>query len=58
MTDSQFWEIISLLDWSKWPMEENAVLEPAINRLTELPVREIFLFDEFLHWRLYTLGCV
>jgi hypothetical protein len=31
------------------------VLEPAICALAELPIREIFLFDEFLSWRLYTL---
>ena len=58
MTDGRFWEIVSLLDWSKWGdnyEDEVAVLEPAISRLAELTVREICLFDEFLHWRLYTL---
>jgi hypothetical protein len=67
MTDGLFWNIIGLLDWSKWPAhkggdpeegsnyDENAVLEPAVRKLAELPVREIYLFDEFLHWRLYTL---
>src|SRR5262245_12316855 len=57
MTDALFWEIVSLLDWSKWDekKDEQAVLEPAMRRLAELPIREIYLFDEFLHWRLYTL---
>src|SRR5262245_61728803 len=58
MTDALFWEIVSLLEWSKWDDEnenELAVLEPAIHRLSEFPIREIYLFDEFLHWRLYTL---
>lgn len=57
MTDALFWDIVSLLDWSKWDDQEDelVVLEPAIRRLAELSIREICLFDEFLHWRLYTL---
>ena len=62
MTDALFWDIVSALDWSKWNEDEeghtaaaDAVLEPAIRRLAELPVSEICLFDEFLSWRLYTL---
>jgi Protein of unknown function (DUF4240) len=57
MTDAQFWDLVSLLDWSKWEEGEGerAMLEPAIPKLAELPVREIYLFDEFLSWRLYTL---
>jgi hypothetical protein len=57
MTDALFWDIVTQLDWSKWDETEDelAVLEPAIRGFAELPVREICLFDEFLHWRLYTL---
>jgi len=66
MTDELFWSIVSLLDWSKWRTDQKAdtdepepdefgVLEPAIRKLADLPVREIYLFDEFLSWRLYTL---
>ncbi len=66
MTDALFWEIVSLLDWSKWRTDGNSdgddsepdelgVLEPAIRKLANLTVREICLFDEFLNWRLYTL---
>ena len=57
MTDAQFWDIVRLLDWSRWDEDPAgaAVLEPVIRRLAELPVREICLFDEFLSWRLYTL---
>jgi hypothetical protein len=54
MTEALFWDIVSLLDWSKWD-DDRAVLEPAIRRLAKLPIREICLFDEFLHWRLYSL---
>ena len=57
MTDSLFWEIVACLDWSTWDTshDEQAVLEPAVRRLAVLSIREICLFDEFLHWRLYTL---
>lgn len=55
MTDAQFWNIVALLDWSKWDEDERAILEPAITRLAELPVREILLFEEFLRWRVYSL---
>jgi hypothetical protein len=53
MTDRLFWDIVSSLDWSREAEEAN--LEPAIQKLASLPVREIFLFAEFLSWRLYTL---
>jgi hypothetical protein len=67
MTDELFWAIVGLLDWTKWhagpigdageetDLDEQAVLEPALQKLAALPIREICLFDEFLHWRLYTL---
>lgn len=57
MTDARFWEIVSLLDWSKWAEDEDeeAVLEPAITKLAQLPVPEILMFDEFLRWRVYSL---
>ncbi len=66
MTDALFWEIVSMLDWSKWGANGNSdgddsepdelgVLEPAIRKLANLTVCEICLFDEFLNWRLYTL---
>jgi hypothetical protein len=53
MTDKLFWEIISLLDWTQ--DDERAIVEPAICTLVKLPISEIFMFDEFLCWRLYTL---
>jgi hypothetical protein len=63
VTDALFWDIVSLLDWSKWNeneeertgADERAVLEPAIAKLSELPVREILMFEEFLRWRVYSL---
>src|SRR5262249_27176262 len=53
LTDTQFWDIVSLLDWSQ--ADDRAIAEPAIRKLAELPVREICLFEEFLRWRVYTL---
>jgi hypothetical protein len=57
MSDARFWEIVSLLDWSKWDEDEDerAVLEPAIRKLAELPIPEILMFEEFLRWRVYSL---
>jgi hypothetical protein len=57
MTDSLFWDVVSLLDWSKWGEsdDECAVLERAIAKLAELPVGEILMFEEFLCWRVYSL---
>jgi hypothetical protein len=58
MTDALFWDIVGLLDWSKWSKRTDkklAILEPAIAKLSELSIREIFLFEEFLRWRVYTL---
>jgi hypothetical protein len=56
MTDALFWDIVNALDWSKWDAnDDDAVLEPAITKLAALPVREICMFDEFLHWRVYSL---
>lgn len=55
MTDGQFWQIISLLDWTQDDNDEMAIVEPAVQALAELPISEIFMFDEFLCWRLYTL---
>lgn len=53
MTEAQFWKIVRLLDWTQ--ADDRAVVEPAVAKLAELPVPEIYLFDEFLRWHLFTL---
>ncbi len=53
VTDKQFWDIVGLLDWSRG--DERTIIEPAIRKLAAMPVREIYMFDEFLRWRVYTL---
>lgn len=55
MTDKQFWDIINLLDWTQDEGDEKAIVASAVRALAELPIAEIFMFDEFLCWRLYTL---
>jgi hypothetical protein len=64
VTDQQFWGIVALLDWSRVSREKIddlpradlvAVLEPAVERLSRPPNREILQFHEHLSWRLYTL---
>lgn len=54
LSETHFWEIISLLDWSKAENSE-AVVEPAITHLTSGPVRHIFEFADLLSEKLYAL---
>ena len=55
MSEQAFWEIIGLLDWSKEGEDDDAVIEPAVSRLTAGPVRQIFDFADLLSEKLYTL---
>lgn len=54
LSEAYFWEIISLLDWSK-AGEDEAVVEPAKARLVLSPVRHIFEFADLLSEKLYAL---
>ncbi len=54
MSESYFWEIISLLDWEK-EGDDDAVIEPAIVHLAGGPVRHIFEFADLLSEKLYAL---
>lgn len=54
LSGAYFWEIISLLDWSKAGDDEE-VVEPAKARLAAGPVRHIFEFADLLSEKLYAL---
>jgi Protein of unknown function (DUF4240) len=54
LSEKYFWEIISLLDWSK-EEDDDAVVEPAVAHLAAGPVRHILEFEDILSEKLYTL---
>lgn len=54
LSEAYFWEIISLLDWSKAD-DDAAIVEPAKARLAAGPVRHIFEFADLLSEKLYAL---
>ena len=54
LSEDHFWEIISLLDWSK-EGDDEAVVEPVIAHLAAGPVRHILEFADLLSEKLYTL---
>lgn len=54
MDNAQFWRIINLLDWERSD-DDQAVLEPAIAALSQLPEGEIAGFEELLSQKLYAL---
>jgi Protein of unknown function (DUF4240) len=54
LSEAHFWEIISLLDWSKSGNDE-AVTEPAIAQLASGSIRHIFEFADLLSEKLYAL---
>jgi len=54
LSDEQFWNIISKLDWEHQGNDEK-VLEPAIRELSKLKVSEIKKFEETLAYKLFQL---
>ncbi|MBK9335546.1 MAG: DUF4240 domain-containing protein [Lewinellaceae bacterium] len=54
MTEVQFWDLISLLDWEH-SEDDDAVVEPLVAALTAGPVRQIFDFADILSQKLYAL---
>lgn len=54
LSDEQFWQIISLLDWSKLD-DNDAVVAPLIAHLSSLPVSFIYQFEDKLSEKLYQL---
>jgi hypothetical protein len=54
LSEAYFWEIISLLDWSK-AEDDEAVVEPAKALLASGSIRHIFEFADLLSEKLYAL---
>lgn len=54
MDNAQFWRVIGLFDWDR-EGDDRAVLEPAIDALSRLPLEEIAAFEELLSQKLYAL---
>ncbi|MBL7795693.1 MAG: DUF4240 domain-containing protein [Saprospiraceae bacterium] len=54
MNEERFWNIISLLDWSK-EGNDDAVIEPAVRELSRLPESAILSFYDLLSEKLYLL---
>lgn len=53
MDDNQFWDIISLFNWSE--VDDNKTVEPAIKHLSKLKIADIKQFQENLTYKLYCL---
>ncbi len=54
LSESRFWELIALLDWSEEDDDE-AVVEPLVAALAKSPVRHIYEFEDLLSEKLYQL---
>jgi Protein of unknown function (DUF4240) len=53
LSDAQFWQIMSLLDWSK--TEDEAIVAPVIAHLIQLPVSFIYQFEDKIADKLFRL---
>ncbi len=53
MTEATFWKIISLLNWEEG--EDLKIVEPVVNHLTTLPVRQLYEFQDILSEKLFLL---
>ncbi len=53
LSEASFWHIIEALDWNK--TTNQAVLVPAIEKLSKLDVAQIYAFQELLAQKLYQL---
>jgi Protein of unknown function (DUF4240) len=54
LSETAFWNIIALLDWSN-PEDEGTVLSKAISFLAEKPLRHIYEFQDKLSQKLFAL---
>lgn len=54
-SEEDFWKVIQLLDWSQNEEDEEAILAPAIEHLSQLPQSDIFRFQDILAEKLYQL---
>ena len=53
LSETQFWEIIERLDWSK--QDSNAIMAKAVKALSQMPIANIYLFKDTLSEKLYNL---
>lgn len=53
LSENQFWQILALLDWQQ--EKYSAILAPAIEALSKMPVANIYLFKDKLSEKLYLL---
>jgi hypothetical protein len=53
LSDTQFWQIIDLLDWSK--KDYKAILAPAVAALAKMDRANIYLFKDKMSEKLYAL---
>lgn len=54
MSDAEFWELISMLDW-EYEGDDDKVVEPLINTLKNMKVKDIKEFQESLAFKLFKL---
>ncbi|MES1181218.1 MAG: DUF4240 domain-containing protein [Flavobacterium sp.] len=54
MNEIIFWEIIALFNWNE-EGDDDAVIEPAVDKLAAMPVEDINQFSEILAEKLYLL---
>ncbi len=53
MTEDDFWKIINLIDWEQ--KGNDAMVEPVINALIQLPIRQMYSFQDILAEKLFWL---
>ncbi len=53
LSEAQFWNIISKLDWAKTRNED--ILAPAVSALSAMPISAIYLFQNILAEKLFQL---
>lgn len=54
MKEVVFWTLISMLNWGTTG-DDDAVIKPLVNSLSELSIEEIYAFEEILTEKLHTL---
>lgn len=54
LSEDGFWELISLLDWQRMG-NDDAVIEPVVEALSNAPLRHLYDFKDILSQKLYRL---
>jgi hypothetical protein len=52
MSEEAFWNIVEMLDWDRTG-DDDAVIEPAVDALAQMSVKEILQFEDILAEKLY-----